>query len=86
MIKMYSMEFFTNEPVDQEEFERRSSVVAKTKPTCVSPDIQYPIVHVLYRTKNERDLAYTICRDAGLNVACRQEAAFVDERYFPPLN
>lgn len=86
MIKMYSMEFFTNENVSVEEYKRRVAVVAETKPACVSPDITYPVVHVLYRTENERNLAWKICSEAGLNVKCRKEAALVDERYFPTLN
>ena len=86
MIKMYSMEFYINEVVSNDEYERRVAIVAETKPACVSPDIQYPVVHVLYRTENERNLAWKICSEAGLNVKCRKEAALVDERYFPTLN
>lgn len=86
MIKMYSMEFFTNENVSVEEYKRRVAIVVETKPACVSPDITYPVVHVLYRTENERNLAWKICSEAGLNVKCRKEAALVDERYFPTLN
>ena len=86
MIKMYSMEFFTNENVIVEEYKRRVVVVAETKPACVSPDIQYPVVHILYRTENERNLAWKICSESGCNVKCRKEAALVDERYFPTLN
>lgn len=86
MVKMYSMEFFTNDVVSNEEYKRRVACIAGTRPTCVSPDITYPVVHVLYRTENERNLAWKICSEAGLNVKCRKEAALVDERYFPVLN
>ena len=53
---------------------------------CISPDITYPVVHVLYRSENERNLAWKICHEAGLNVKCRKEAALIDERYVPVLN
>ena len=86
MVKMYSMEFYINEVVSNQEYERRVAVVAETRPTCISPDITYPVVHVLYRTENERNLAWKLCYEAGLNVKCRKEPALVDERYYPVLN
>lgn len=86
MIKMYSMEFYINEVVSNDEYERRVAVVAGTRPMCISPDITYPVVHVLYRSENERNLAWKICHEAGLNVKCRKEAALIDERYVPVLN
>lgn len=86
MVKMYSMEFYINEVISDKEYKRRVAIVADTKPTCISPDITFPVVHVLYRTENERNLAWKICYEAGLNVKCRREAAIVDEKYFPVLN
>lgn len=86
MVKMYSMEFYINEVISDEEYKRRVAIVADTRPTCISPDITFPVIHVLYRTENERNLAWKICYEAGLNVKCRREAAIVDEKYFPVLN